>query len=576
MRPPYSFLPTALDDGRVWGFGINLYGLRSRRNWGIGDFDDLLVFVHYAARLGAGIVGVNPLHALHALDPEAASPYSPTSRYYRNPLYIAVEAVPEFASDHERAVALRERVRSDAFGAMLEALRAASHVAYARVARAKFSALDECYAVFREYRGERLAAFRVFCERGGERLERFAVHEALTERFARASGGERGWLAWPTEFRDAGGADVRAFAVRERRRVDYFKYLQWVADEQLARVAEAARGMAIGLYLDVAVGVDRNSSDVWSDPAAYVLDETIGAPPDPLGPSGQNWGLPPPDPARLIADGGLAFEELLAKNMAYAGALRLDHVMALLRLYRIPAGGSARDGRYVAYPFDELLALAATASHGARCMIVGEDLGNVPDGFRERMAREAIFSYRLLLFERDAVGAFVPPHAYPERALATATTHDLPTLSAWALGRDLSTRMALDLLDRDAFERSRCDRRVEVTRLFDALVTAGELDADGVEHLHGTIDASPGDARPLEALVRAAYRFLARSRAKIVLVQLDDALGELDLVNVPGTASEYPNWRRKSSLDLDAFVGDARLASLASDVHRILHERVVS
>ncbi len=574
MRPPHAYLPPPLETGRAWGFGINLYALRSQRNWGIGDFTDLRAFVRYAAKLGASVVGVNPLHALHYVEPEDASPYSPTSRYFRNPLYLDIEAVPEFAADHERAVQLRARVGSQPFVAMLETLRTQPHVAYARVARAKYSALEECYAVFREIRGTRLADFRAYCQRQGERLERFAVYETLAERFTRDDGRERNWLAWANEYRDAAGPEVRAFAAKERRRVDYFKYLQWLAGEQLAAAAADAAVMTIGLYLDVAVGVDRNSADVWSDPRAYVLDETIGAPPDLLGPAGQNWGLPPPDPARLVADGGRAFEALLETNMAHAGALRLDHVMALLRLFRIPIGGTAREGRYVAYPFDELLAVAATASTRARCLIVGEDLGNVPDGFRDRMAAEAIFSYRLLLFERCDDGAFRPPEAYPERALATATTHDLPTLAAWALGYDLETRARLALISEAERDRALGQRRIDVTRLLEALRAANELDDEAVAHLHRVVDARPNDAASLVDLVRAAYRFLARTPARLVLIQLDDALGELEQVNVPGTASEYPNWRRKSSLDLDDIADDARVAALASDVHHILHERV--
>ena len=584
MRPPHAYLPPALGDGRAWGFAVNLYALRSKRNWGIGDFTDLRTFVRFAVDLGADIVGVNPLHALHYVEPEAASPYSPTSRYFRNPLYIDIEAIPEFASDHERAAQLRERVRSVPFTAMLDGLREAPHVAYGRVARAKYSALEECYAVFRENRGKRLSGFRDYCERGAERLERFAVYEALTERFAREHGRERGWLKWPIEFQDATGETVRAFATKERRRVEYFKYLQWLAGDQLEAVAADASAMSIGLYLDVAVGVDRDSADVWFAPSAYVMRETIGAPPDPLGPSGQNWGLPPPDPGALIADGGAAFSALLAANMSHAGALRLDHVMALLRLFCIPVGGAASDGRYVAYPFEELLALASEASVATACMIVGEDLGSVPDGFRERMEREAIFSYRLLLFERNDDGSFRAPHQYPQTALATVSTHDLPSLAAWAQGRDLETRASLGLADENEKRAGLAARRIEVTRLLEALEEAGELTPELVARLRRTIDAADrsvdvdidvgdDDRGAFDELVRAAYRFLARTPAKLVLVQLDDVLGERDAVNVPGTALEYPNWRRKNACDLDAIANDARVRACAADIDRLLHER---
>jgi 4-alpha-glucanotransferase len=566
MRPAHAYLPEALERGRAWGFGLNLYALRSHRNWGIGDFTDLREFVRFSARRGADIVGVNPLHALHYVEPEAASPYSPTSRYFLNPLYIDVEEVPEYGDPSPKAQALRERITSEPFAQMLETLRAAKNVAYARIARAKFSALAELYAIFRERRGPRRAAFTAYVAQRGERLEQFALHEALTERFAREDGRLRGWLTWPADYREPSAEAVRAFATTSRRRIDYFKFLQWIADAQLAGAAEAAHGMTIGLYLDVAVGVDLNSADVWSDQSGYILNETVGAPPDPLGPHGQNWGLPPPRPEHLLAEGGAAFAELLGANMAHAGALRLDHAMALLRLYRIPHGKDAREGSYVAYPFEELLAIAAAESVRANCLIVGEDLGTVPDGFRERMAREAILSYRLLLFERDETGAFNAPGTYPELALATATTHDLPTLSGWSLGRDLDTRARLGLLDENETARAHAARRNDVSRLLDALREHGALDDAGFAALHRTIDARAGDADAYDLLTRAAYRYLADSPARLVLVQLDDATGEFEQVNVPGTFIEYPNWRRKSALDLDTIANDARIAALAQDV----------
>lgn len=573
MTTPRAYVPPHLTPGRAWGFAANLYALRSGRNWGIGDFTDLRNFVRFAASVRADLVGVNPLHALHYVEPEAASPYSPTSRYFLNPLYLDIEAIAEFASDHERAAQLRARVRSGAFSAMLETLRAAPHVAYTRVARAKYSALEECYAIFRELRGERALAFRAYVEGGGARLERFALYEALTERFVRGDGTERGWLFWPAEYRDPSGAAVRSFALKECRRIEYFKYVQWLTELQLAAAADEARAMAIGLYLDVAVGVDRNSADVWFDTSAYVLDETVGAPPDPLGPRGQNWGLAPLEPAAMLRDGGAAFAELLATNMHHAGALRLDHVMALLRLFRIPFGRTAAQGRYVDYPFEELLAIARATSAEARCLIVGEDLGNVPPGFRERMEREAIFSYRLLLFEREDDGVFKAPERYPELALATATTHDVPTLIGWAIGHDIDMHANIGLTSSEHTEIAHNARRVEVSGLFDALRRAGELDEDAFARLHRRVDERRTEPGTFDDLVRAAYRFLARSPARLVLVQLDDALGELDQVNLPGTDTEYPNWRRKSAIDIDRLASDPRLTTLVADVCRVISER---
>ena len=562
ISPGTAYVPPVLRHGRSWGFAVNLYALRSQRNWGIGDFTDLRTFVDFAARVGAGLVGTNPLHALRYEEPEAASPYAPTSRYFRNPIYIDVEAVSEFATDTPRAAALRARIASPAFAAKLRDLRDAPIVKYAEVARLKWEALEELYAINRS--GPRGGAFAAYVEQGGERLERFAVYETLAEHFARE--GLHGWLEWPAEFADAGSTAVKTWAARRRRRVDYFKFLQWVADVQLQAVATAAERLEVGLYLDVAVGVETGGADVWYDPRAYVLEETVGAPPDPFGPLGQNWGLPPPSPQGLVGDGGAAFSDLLARNMAHAGALRLDHVMALMRLFRIPRGLTPAEGAYVAYPLDELLALASAQSVLSRCLIVGEDLGNVPDGFRERMERQAIFSYRVLLFERESDGSFKAPERYPALSLATATTHDMPPLAGWAVGRDLDIWEHTGLMTSDWTAEARATRRVDVSRLVYALGHFGELDVAASETIHRTVDARVPDPAAYDPFVRAAYRFLGRTPSRLVVVALDDALGEFDQVNLPGTFFEYPNWRRKNRLDIESIVVDERIATLAAEV----------
>ena len=566
VRPERAFLPESLAHGRTWGFGVNLYALRSKRNWGIGDFTDLAHIVEFAKSVGAGVVGTNPLHALHFVEPEAASPYSPTTRFFRNPIYIDVESVPEFNAEGERANALRERARSGPFAEMLAGLRAEPYVAYSRVARAKYSALGECYAVLRESRGARMQAFRTFVDRGGERLETFALYDALTEHFATDNGRTRGWLTWPEAYRDFRSDAVREWGVKQRRRVEYFKYLQFLADEQLARVNALTSGMQIGLFLDLAVGVDVNSADVWSDPEAYVLDETVGAPPDILGPLGQDWGLPPVDPVALMRENGRAFSELLSANMEHAGALRLDHVMALFRLFRIPRGMTPAEGVYHAYPFDALLAIAARESTQHACLIVGEDLGNVPDGFRERMQSEAIFSYRVLLFEREPDGAFKGAGEYPPFALATATTHDVPTLAGWALGRDIDVRERIGQATPEAAEQTRNERRVDASRLLDTLRASGTLAESAFYATHRAIDERSHESAAYGEFVRAAYAYLAQTPARLVLVQLDDALGEVEQVNLPGTFVEYPNWRRKNTRDIDEIASDERVAAFAAEM----------
>jgi 4-alpha-glucanotransferase len=563
MSVQRAYLPPVLEQGRSWGFAVNLYALRSRRNWGIGDFTDLRDFVRFAASAGAGIVGTSPLHALHYAWPEAASPYSPSSRYFLNPIYIDVEAIQEYRSDAPRAAKLRQRVHAKPFATTLRELREAPAVAYARVAKVKWRALEEVYAIPRS--PERAAAFAAFIERGGERLERFATHEALADHFARTAA-TRGWLEWPSEYRDAASEVVRSWAAKRRRRVNYFKFLQWIVDEQLDAVARDAHALEIGLYLDVAVGVDVSGADVWHDPSAYVLEETIGAPPDPFGPLGQNWGLPPVAPEALLREGGAAFGDLLARNMAHAGALRFDHVMALMRLFRIPRGKTPAEGAYVAYPFEELLAVASAESVRARCLIVGEDLGSVPEGFRERMERQGILSYRVLLFEREDDGSFKAPERYPALALATATTHDVPPIAGWAVGRDIDSWDRTGLMPADWSQAARSARRVDVSRLLDALQRSGELDDAAFEAAHRTVDARSEDPSSYDELVRAVYRYLAKTPSRLVVVALDDALAEFEQVNLPGTFFEYPNWRRKNAFDLERIASDGRIATLAAEV----------
>lgn len=560
-----AYLPPAFQRERAWGFGINLYAVRSKRNWGIGDLTDLSDAVRIFRQLGAGIVGINPLHALHYLEPEAASPYSPSSRYFLNPLYLDVEAVDELAARSAPARALRGMLSSRSTARSLETLRALPMVDYAGVARAKWQALEALYSVFLTRGGARARAFEAFVDDGGERLERFATYEALNEHFRHVDG-RHGWMTWPQEYHEPGSEEVAAFARRRRERVRYYQYLQWLVDQQLTSASEAFEGTGIGLYRDLAVGVDANGADVWSNRETFVLEESVGAPPDPLGPLGQNWGLPPPDPARLLEGEGATFRRLLATNMAHAGALRIDHVMALARLYRIPHGKPPVEGAYVDYPLEPLLAILADQSRRARCLVVGEDLGTVPETFREHMQAASILSHRLLLFERCPDGRFLPPEAYPVLALATATTHDLPTLAGWAIARDLDVRERIGLLPPHEAAQARALRRLDVSHLLDALLARATLDRAAFDVLHAAIDAKASDGAVYRALIAAVYRFLAQTPSRIVLIALDDVLTEFDQVNLPGTYAEYPNWRRKNGMGLEAIASDGGIAAIAREV----------
>jgi glycogen operon protein len=533
--PRRAYLPRR--QGRIWGIAVQLYTLRSRRNWGIGDFTDLERMCEIAGAAGASLVGINPLHASHRSDPEAASPYAPTSRRFLNWLAIDVEMVPE-AADPD----VQHYITSVAED--LAALRAKAFVDYTGVAMVKAPALKLCFAGLR---GERTAKFAEFMERGGTALLHFATHETITARYGRSS------AMWPAALRAHDPEAIAAFRRSDTRAIEFSMYLQWVAAEQLDDVASTAKSHGVDLYRDLAVGVESGGAEAWGT-SDYITTASVGAPPDLLNTYGQDWGLPPLSPATLARDGYAAFAGLLADNMVDAGALRIDHAMSLMRLFWIPQGSKPADGAYVAYPFDDLLAILAQESVRAKCMIIGEDLGTVPPGFREKMAANNVLSYRILLFERDASGRFLPPDEYPELALAATGTHDLPPLAGWLEGDDITLHHRLGLITEADVPVIQASRTGSVAALMEALRSTGDL---------GAFEEST------EALVLGAYRYLARSPARIVMLQLEDALGEHTPVNIPGTNLEYPNWRRRLHDDLETIATDGRLERFASALREL-------
>ena len=565
--PAHCHRPDALrGDGRLWGPAVQLYALRSRHNWGIGDFSDLAQFAEQAARQGAGLIGLNPLHALFAHNPAHASPYSPSSRLQLNALYIDVEAVPDF----QDCDAARRRVRAPEFQARLAALREAPLVDYPAVAALKFEVLELLYAHFcdrhldgggasvhaRDAEGQ---AFLDFVAERGEALRRHALFEALQASFHAADPAVWGWPVWPAAYRDPEGPAVARFAAEHAGRVRFHQYLQWQAARQLSRAGERCRalGLPVGLYLDLAVSVDRAGSDVWSHQGAFAAEAAIGAPPDEFNPNGQGWGLPPLRADRLRASGYRVFIDTLRACMRGAGALRIDHVMGLMRLFWIPPGRSARDGAYVHYALDEMLAIVALESCRNRCMVIGEDLGTVADEMRDALARSEVLSYRLLYFEREADGAFKAPGAYPRNALVAVSTHDLATLAGWWCGHDLRLRLRLGLFpDRQVFEKQLLDRALERVRLLLAVQEAGLLAPDAVAEASGA-------AAPSAPVVEAIHAFLAATPSQLMLVQLEDVLGAVEQANMPGTTDAQPNWRRKLPLGLEDIAADGRFASLA-------------
>jgi len=561
VAPRGCFEPQVLrDDARLWGVAVQLYTLRSHGNWGIGDFADLEEVVRRCAPHGAAFIGLNPLHALFPANPWHFSPYSPSSRHFLNVLYIAVEQLPEFAECSEA----RQRVAAPQFQAELERLRAMPNVDYGGVTNVKLPVLELLYAHFRrEHLGrdsQRAAAFRAHVAERGESLRRHALYDAI-DAHMRAREGDRcwGWPVWPDALRDPAGAGVREFEATHRERVEFYAWLQWLADEQLGAVQRVARelGMPIGLYGDYAVGVNPSGSETWSDQALYRKGAGVGAPPDALALKGQDWGIPPQDPNVLTQEQYRPFRNLIAANMRHFGALRLDHVMALFRQWWVPVGLGATDGGYVHYPLDDLLSVLALESERHSCLVVGEDLGTVPPEMSHAMHERLVYSYRVLLFEKHADGRFKGPAEYPRRAIATVTTHDLPTLKGYWSANDIALRQRLALYPSDEVRGMVAEERVRDRRaLLVALEEAGLKPAG--------CDDSADAYGP--ALSRAIHEFLARSSAALVVVQAEDLVGMADPVNVPGTSDEHANWQRKMSCGVETMFADAGVRRLLDAV----------
>ncbi len=550
--PRRAFRPEFLEgDGRCWGMAVQLYGIRSRRNWGIGDFTDLRQLIRGIARLGGAFVGVNPLHALFPAHPDHVSPYSPSSRLFHNPLYIDIEAVEEFRAD----AAVRALVESVEFQNRLQSLRTGDQVPYGEIASAKVPVFQALYRYFRERRlakpgDPRGQAFRAFQRGGGPALRRFAIFLARSEQMV--AQGRHSWHDWPADDRDASPEALARFESANLEAIEFHEYLQWLADEQLDRVRATARAlrMGIGLYQDLAVGIDGGGAEVWEAREVFGAGMSVGAPPDAWNLRGQNWGLPPWNPIALRAAAYQPFIDLLRANMRHAGALRIDHVMELTRLFWIPAGKGPSEGTYVGYPFEDLLGILALESVRNRCVVIGEDLGTVPEGFRERMLEAGVLSYRLLYFEREPDGSVRKPEHYPPEAAVAISTHDLPPIASFWSGADIELRDRLGLWPSP-------ERRIADTA--DRPRTRAALAAALRES--GVSGAEPSDT---EAPIVAAHAFLSRAPSRMLIVNPEDVLGEKRQANVPGTVDEHPNWRHRLAVELEDLLADRRLLEVAA------------
>ncbi|SDT47220.1 4-alpha-glucanotransferase [Bradyrhizobium canariense] len=496
------------DFDRSWLLAVQLYSIRSERNWGIGDFTDLEGLIRLAADLGAGGVGLNPLHALFDDRPDDRSPYSPNSRLFLNALYIDVGKLagsqPESADNIDR-------------------LRASDFVDYAAVAKLKWQALRSAFAEFRTHPTiDGRQDFDQFRAERGPLLSRFACFETLRHTF------NKPWWEWPEKWRqpdEARCAELRNGA--DGAEIEFVEFVQWTADRQLRACRDLASelGMAVGLYLDVAVGVQSDGFDAWNEQTAISRHLAVGAPPDPLNTAGQNWGLAGFNAAGLAIKSFEPYRAMLRASMRYAGAIRLDHVLGLKRLYLVPHGFAANNGAYVQMPFEALLAATALESVAHRCVVIGEDLGTVPEGFREQMADWGIWSYLVMMFERDDRGVFRGLDHYSANALVTFNTHDLSTYAGWRSFSDLKLKRSLGIDPGESDEA----RWHALNMLSDVLRDSG---IDGYD-------------------LYAVARFLARTKSRLLTISLEDLLGVIDQPNIPGTVDEHPNWRRRLPLTID-------------------------
>ncbi|MFF8842990.1 4-alpha-glucanotransferase [Streptomyces sp. NPDC015127] len=511
-------------EGRSYGFLVQLYSLLSARSWGMGDLGDLAELATWSGRaLGASFVQVNPLHAAVPGAPADPSPYRPSSRRFPDPVHLRVEDVPEYARADPAQRARLEELREKGTELRESVLSKGALIDRDAVWELKREALEILHTV--PLGPGRRAAYCDFLAEQGRALEDHATWCALAE----VHGPE--WHTWPAALRDPRSPETARARSELMDRVDFHCRLVWLTDAQLAAAGRAAReaGMGVGIVHDLAVGVHPGGADTWAQQDVFAAGMSVGAPPDAFNARGQDWGLPPWRPDALAASGFAPYRGLLRGILRNAGALRIDHVMGLFRLWWVPQGAPPTEGTYVRYDAEAMLAVLVLEAHRAGAVVVGEDLGTVEPGVREALADRGVLGTSVLWFERDWAGDArpLPPERWREGCVATATTHDLPSTAARLGGGHVELRHRLGLLTR-GLEEERTEDAADVQEWLGLLESLGLL---------------PEGAGDEEGGIRAVYRFLLRTPARMVGVWLPDAVGDLRPQNLPGTWDEYPNWR---------------------------------
>lgn len=564
IAPKACYQPSSIVEGKkAWGLSVQLYCLRSEKNWGVGDFSDLAFLIENAAKQGADFVGLNPIHALYPANANACSPYGPSSRRWLNFIYIDVTALEGYQSDSVQAI-----VQDPEFVSTLDYVRNVDYVDYDAVTRLKLKGLE---AVF-EYQNDKYLskntrlnkAFKTFVKEGGESLEMLATYDAIQSSLAQQGKESWGWPVFPKEFAEFDTKGVKKFKKSHAKRIKFFLFLQWHAALQLEHANSVAheQKMTIGLYRDLAVGVSEGSAEIWGNRDLYSTKASVGAPPDVLGPLGQNWGLPPMDPEKLFKQQYQPIIDLFDSNMKSTGALRIDHVMAFLRLWWVASGDDAKDGGYVYYPVDDLLGILALESHRHKSLVIGEDLGTVPQEIRSKLADNGVYSYRVFFFEQAEDGGFFSPSHYPEQSMSTLTTHDMPTLAGYwhcldlELGRELGLYPTDDILS-ELYD-SRHDNKQAILDSLHGHASIPEWIAQHVDHLPMSKELNFG-----------MQMHMASGSSALLSLQLEDWLQMDKPVNIPGTFEEYPNWKRKLNRNLEQIFADPELIELAQGLTRV-------
>lgn len=553
LCPQRVYTPPAIQDGRrTAGLAVALYGLRSGRNWGCGDFTDLEALAAWMPEeIGGSFIGLNPLHAIPNRQPFNISPYLPASSFFKNPLYLDVERTPDF----RRSARARQWLASPETRAEIEALRASPFVEYERIHALKMHALRLAFEEFlavRDREPARRAEFRAFCESRGEMLDRYAAWCALDKAIHAANPDCWVWPDWPEALQDPSSPETRAFLREHERESLFHKYVQWLLDVQLEEAQVSAResGLLIGLYHDLALATDRCGADLWAGRDFYISGCRVGAPPDGFSPKGQDWSFPPPNSERHREDGYRLFAESIRANCRHGGALRIDHVMRFFRLYWIPEGMDPTQGAYVRDRSEDLLHILALESVRQQVAVIGEDLGTVTPEIRRALDRFGLFGYKLLWFEKTENGDFRPPQDYPETSMISATTHDLPTLAGFWQAEDIEARRGAGLFhDEESYRAQIEERAAEKQKLLDALRRGGFLPA--------SFPRSARDIPELDGeLHNAMVGWLASASSAMLALNQEDLTKEPEQQNLPASTWEYPNWRRKMRFTLEQLRSD--------------------